>query len=102
LSKASDTEQAESTPEELKAKIQAIRDEKEAALNPSDNAGRGVAGRMITDFASAVVVGSGIGWWLDKQFDTSPLWLMILLVFGMMGGFLNMMRTFNRSSSEKK
>lgn len=87
------------SPDEVKAKVNAIRAEQQAEFDPKDAEGRGVAGRMITDFASAVAVGTGIGWWLDKQFETSPLWLVILMILGMFGGFLNMVRTFNRSSS---
>ncbi len=87
------------SPDEVKAKVNAIRAEQQAEFDPKDVEGRGVAGRMVTDFVSAVAVGTGIGWWLDKQFDTSPLWLVILMILGMFGGFVNMVRTFNRSSS---
>ena len=85
------------SPDEISAKVKALRDEKETRLMPENLEAKGVAGRMIIDFASAVAVGVGIGYWLDKQFDSSPLLLFIFLIFGMLGGFLNMIKTFNRT-----
>jgi ATP synthase protein I len=43
-------------------------------------------------FPAAIIIGVGLGWWLDKQFHTSP-WLII--VFGALGavaGFVQLFR----------
>ncbi len=42
--------------------------------------------------AFAIVIGLGIGYWLDKKFDTQPVWLLIGLAFGIAAGFSNIYR----------
>jgi F0F1-type ATP synthase assembly protein I len=32
------------------------------------------------------------GWWLDKHFDTSPLWTLILTAVGIFGAFYSFIR----------
>lgn len=44
-------------------------------------------------FVLAIVIGAAFGWWLDKQFGTSP-WLFFLFFFlGLVAGVLNVYRT---------
>lgn len=42
--------------------------------------------------AFAIIIGLGIGYWLDKKFDTQPVWLLIGLAFGIAAGFNNIYR----------
>lgn len=42
--------------------------------------------------AFAIVIGLGIGYWLDKKFDTQPVLLLIGLAFGIAAGFSNIYR----------
>lgn len=49
----------------------------------------GTALRLGTDFVSAVIVGLVIGYWIDKFFETTPLFLIIFLILGALAGFRN-------------
>lgn len=42
----------------------------------------------------AVIIGvfGAIGWFIDTTFDTSPVWLVVLLVFGSIGGLYRFIR----------
>ncbi len=42
--------------------------------------------------ALSIVIGLALGWWLDRQFDTQPVLLMIGLAFGIAAGFSNIIR----------
>lgn len=42
--------------------------------------------------AFAIVIGLGIGYWLDKKFGTEPVLLLIGLAFGIAAGFSNIYR----------
>ena len=39
--------------------------------------------------ALSIVIGLAIGVWLDKRYDTSPVWTLIFLVLGVIAGFRN-------------
>jgi len=32
------------------------------------------------------------GWWIDKQFDTSPIWTLVLSAIGIFGAFYSFIR----------
>ena len=42
--------------------------------------------------AFAIVIGLGIGYWLDKKFGTQPVLLLVGLAFGIAAGFSNIYR----------
>jgi len=53
----------------------------------------------LARFASAgihitvcMAIGGGFGYWLDKKFDTEPVFVLIFLLFGVAAGFLNLFR----------
>lgn len=54
--------------------------------------GMALAGRVATELVAGIVVGSALGWALDKVFDTSPLWLVVLFFLGAIGGMMNVWR----------
>ncbi len=56
----------------------------------------GLASMMGIHLVSGVIVGMGMGYYLDKVFGTKP-WLMLLfLVFGIVAGYKNMFREMQR------
>jgi ATP synthase protein I len=48
--------------------------------------------RVMSEFVAAVIVGAFIGWQLDKWLGTSPVFLLIFLLFGTAAGFWNVYR----------
>ena len=76
-------------------KRQAQRDEKD---RPSRSAlPKGMAaimGRVATELVAGVVVGTFMGWVLDRWLDTSPLFLLVMFFLGAIAGMLNVWRVF--------
>ena len=54
--------------------------------------------RLSLEMVAAVVVGGGIGWFLDGWLDTKPLFLLIFLALGLIAGIRSVYRTANRLS----
>lgn len=67
---------------------------------PSATAGGGTGGgnalavglRVGVEMVSALVVSTGIGWWLDRQFHMSPLFLVLFVLLGGAAGVANVWR----------
>ena len=51
-----------------------------------------VGTRIAADLVSGVLVGAGLGYLIDKTFNSSPLALISLLILGSIAGFLNVYR----------
>ncbi|MBI3259033.1 MAG: AtpZ/AtpI family protein [Ignavibacteriae bacterium] len=49
----------------------------------------GLSSQMV---ATLVVFGL-LGWWIDSEFQTSPVWLIILLVIGVVVAMVGFIRT---------
>lgn len=56
----------------------------------------GWAFRIGVDLVSALVVGVGIGWFLDHTFGTMPLFLVLFFFLGAAAGALNVWRLVTR------
>lgn len=48
--------------------------------------------RVLSEFVAAVVVGTLIGWQIDKWTGVSPLFLLVFLLLGTAAGFWNVYR----------
>ncbi len=48
--------------------------------------------RVLAEFVSAVAVGALLGWQIDKWVGTSPVLLIVFLLFGTAAGFWNVYR----------
>lgn len=57
--------------------------------------------RVGTELVSGVVVGTAVGYVLDRIFDSRPLLLIIFLFLGGVAGFLNVYR-FVKNEDDKK
>jgi len=62
----------------------------------------GMALRLSFDIVAAVVVGAGIGWFLDHWLGTTPLLFIVFFFLGAAAGFFNVIRTANRPDGKRK
>lgn len=51
---------------------------------------------------AATFIGLGMGWWLDKQFDTAPWFTLIFLLLGIVSGFRNIFILTSRELKRQK
>lgn len=61
----------------------------------------GIATRLTAELVSGLVVGAGLGWLLDRVFDTSPIFLVVFFMFGAAAGIVNVFRAA-RQMNEKR
>ena len=86
-----------SSLKDLDARLKAARKRQEEASG-SDRAGRagssgmGVGFRLAIELVTALVVGVGIGYGLDRWLGTAPLFLIVFFFLGSAAGFLNVYR----------
>ena len=66
---------------------------------PAPNTGGSASGsamslglRAGSEFVSAVVIGSGIGWVLDRALGTKPAFLIVFFLVGVVAGIWNVIR----------
>ena len=53
------------------------------------------------EMGAALVVGMGIGWFLDRTFGTRPWCLAIFTAFGIIAGFRNMLVAARKAAAEE-
>ena len=53
-----------------------------------------IMGRVATELVAGVIVGTSIGWMLDRWLNTSPLFLVVMFFLGATAGMLNVWRVF--------
>ncbi len=90
--------------DDFKRRLDAAQDAQHPKAKPRPNtaSGMGAGMRIAIDFVVAVVVGFGLGLWLDRLLGTKP-WLMLVLFFlGIAAAFRNAVRTANRLDAEAK
>ncbi len=67
-----------------------------AIAPPSSTFGKAL--ELGVQFGACVVVGAGIGWWLDSRFGTEPLLLLMFMFLGLAAGIRTLLR-FARQSA---
>ena len=60
----------------------------------------GHAFKLGTEFVAAVVVGTIIGFFLDRTFDTKPWLILIFFFLGSAAGMLNIIKTAKKIQKE--
>jgi len=58
----------------------------------SGASGYGKALRLSGEFIAGIVVGAGLGWFIDRLAGTSPWGLIVFLLLGFAAGVLNVLR----------
>ena len=64
------------------------------APGPIVHFGRSFA--LFWDFVGTVLAGAVVGWLIDRQFDTEPYGTLALLILGVVGGFIRLVRSLRR------
>ncbi len=62
------------------------------AMRQREMTGSGKAFRLVSEFVSAVIVGSALGFAIDVIFDTRPIFMIVLFLMGFAAGMLNVVR----------
>ncbi|WP_420411914.1 AtpZ/AtpI family protein [Roseibium sp.] len=71
-------------------------EEAEQKAKKSDSSGYGQAMKLSSEFISGIVVGGGLGWFVDQWLGTTPFGLIVFLLIGFAAGVLNVMRAAGR------
>lgn len=95
---------------ELDAKLASRRAEEAHREKPRpDNSGFGQALKLSGEFIAGIVVGAGLGWFIDQYAGTTPWGMIVFLLLGFGAGVLNVLRSAGlvaeagiRSESEDK
>jgi len=64
-----------------------------AKSKTSDSSGYGNAMRMSSEFISAILVGAGLGYFIDWLVGTSPWALIVFMLLGFVAGVLSVLRS---------
>ena len=91
--------------DDLDRKIRELREKENGSSEKSSSTHIGAAHigvRIATDLLSGIAVGTGIGYVLDKIFDTRPYLFAIFLLFGGAAGFLNVYRMAKDEENKKR
>jgi ATP synthase protein I len=78
---------------ELGNRLQKARGNTEIRPQQGPQSQMGIAFRLVADLLAGVIVGGGIGWALDRVFETSPILLIVMFLLGVAAGMRNLMRT---------
>jgi ATP synthase protein I len=85
---------------ELEERLQKARGRGDIPQREAVPSKLGMAFRLVTELVAAVAVGGGIGWGLDRLLGTSPILMIVMLLFGIAAGFVNVVRTARRMDAE--
>ena len=64
----------------------------EAPASQQGDSGMSLAMRAGSEFISAIIVGAGIGWGLDRLLHTNPAFLIVFFFIGVAAGVWNVIR----------
>lgn len=88
--------------DDLSNKIDLMLEQKEAKSKSKQNSSEiGFGLSLLTQFASALIVGLSVGFFFDKIFATNHIFLIIFIILGIIAGFLNCYR-FEKQYNDKK
>ena len=88
--------------EDRLTKVRAKREAREAEARRKTNAAMGIGFRLSLELVVAVIVGSLLGYGLDRWLGTFPLALVVFFVIGAAAGVKNMLRAVQEISAEQR
>lgn len=76
------------------AQVEAERDaqRKQQESRRAAGAAQSVGFRIATELLAALIVGAGSGYFLDRWLETSPIFLVVMLVLGFAAGLMSVFR----------
>jgi ATP synthase protein I len=82
----------------LDSALKRVRPAVEPAKGKIADAGAAAQGmaqalRLASEFAAGIIVGAGLGWFLDYFAGTSPWGMIVFLMLGFAAGVLNILRS---------
>ena len=51
---------------------------------------------LFWDFMGTILAGAVVGWLVDRTFDTEPYATLVLMILGVAGGFIRLVRSLRR------
>jgi len=97
-----DPKQGRNADADLAARLDAAR----IRMRPKDKTKQtgeiGAAMRIAVDIVAGIAVGTGIGWFLDRTFGTTPWLLVLFFVLGAAAGIRNVLKTAQRLEIEAR
>ena len=84
---------------DLDARLKKARGDQAPSAPQAATSGYAQGLRLSMEMVAAVAVGGGIGWFLDRWIETSPLFLLIFLALGLVAGIRNVYQAANRLSA---
>jgi len=89
----------------LGQKLRNLKDEATKRGRPGAEINRdanmaGLGWRMSIELVAGIVVGLGMGYFLDRWFDTKPLFMISFMFMGFGAGILNVIRLSKRIQSQ--
>ncbi len=79
--------------DELQAKIDEIKKSEKSGAGAHQKADMSQALRLLIDLVAGVIMGVGVGYFIDRWLDKTPLFMVIGLFFGMAAGVKNMVHS---------
>ena len=73
----------------------------EPAPKRKDVSGLDMAYRLLAELVAAVLVGMGLGWGLDRLFGTSPIFLIVMSMLGIVAGIIGVFRTAREMNAKQ-
>jgi ATP synthase protein I len=85
--------------DDLKNRIRQAKGEDKAEAPPESPESTNTAIRAVTDLIGTPIVAGGVGIGLDKWFETSPVFFILLAFLGVCAGFWNLARMMSGNDS---